>query len=99
MLEGGEGEGRSSRGRGNAGRRGGVDETDIASVEFSTLPLRRTLKNSSKERHVEARESIMGRTKTRKRGIEEGSDREREREKGERWDVEEGRYEGVRGWQ
>lgn len=34
--------------------RRGVDETDIASVEFSTLPLRRTLKNSSKERHAES---------------------------------------------
>lgn len=31
-----------------------MDETDIASVEFSTLPLRRTLKNSSKERHAES---------------------------------------------
>lgn len=47
-----------------------MDETDIASVDSSSLLPRCTLKNSSKVRHAELGESIMDRTKTRKKGSE-----------------------------
>jgi len=76
-----------------------VDETDIASVETLSLPLRCILKNPSKERHAElgnqlwigrrrGKEKIKSRMRQRERG------RERERDRVEGVDLAERSLEG-----
>jgi len=70
-----EGKGRDRIGRKDDGRtqEQSVDETDIASVDFSSLLPRCTLKNSSKERHTELRNQLWtGRRREKKRVRAEG---------------------------
>jgi len=59
-----------------------VDETDIAPVEFSSLPLRCTLKNPSKVRHAEFRNQLWIERRREKKNTEEKvkSGRKRPRE-------------------